>query len=46
MCVRSIFAVFALVWIGLFCSAACPVGDLDGNCTVGLGDLIVFAGFG
>ncbi len=26
-------------------TASCPVGDLDGNCSVGLGDLVIFANY-
>ena len=44
MHIRGFFVFFAVIVCGAFCAAACPTGDLDGNCSVGLGDLVVFAG--
>ncbi|MEN6309859.1 MAG: CotH kinase family protein, partial [Anaerohalosphaeraceae bacterium] len=41
----SCFVILASILFGTFCVAACPVGDLDGNCSVGLEDLTIFASF-
>lgn len=43
MNVFRLFFVFSIFSCGVFSIAACPVGDLDGNCSVGLGDVVVFA---
>ena len=43
MRIYSFFLAIFLIHSGMFCLAECPVGDLDGNCSVGIGDLIVFA---
>ncbi len=40
---RSFFFFFALILSATFCTAACPIGDIDGNCAVGLGDLAAVA---
>ncbi|MCK5000956.1 MAG: CotH kinase family protein, partial [Anaerohalosphaera sp.] len=40
------FVFFAFMSLsGGFCFSACPLGDLDGDCSVGVADLEIFAGF-
>ncbi len=37
--------ISVLACLESFSVAVCPVGDLDGDCSIGLGDMIVFAEF-
>ena len=39
------FFTLCVILSSAFCLAECPVGDLDSNCSVGLGDLIIFASY-
>lgn len=36
--------MFVVISCGIFCFADYPVGDLDGNCSVGIEDLAIMAG--
>ena len=40
----SLLVLFAVISCGVFCIADCPVGDLDGNCSVGIEDLAIMGG--